>query len=78
MSDKHDPEVAALEAWMTGQGMSLPDLARELGMSYDGVYQSLRWRGRVSTGMQLRLIRRYGEAQAHAILNGSAAAQVQA
>ena len=77
MIDK-SPEATALETWMDGRGLSLPDFARELGMSYDGVYQSLRWRGRVSTGIKLRFIETFGIDEAKAVFNGSTPEQVQA
>lgn len=79
MTDKQaSPEVAALETWMEQRGLTLPDFAKELGMSYDGVYQSLRWRGRVSTGIKLRFIEAFGMDEARTIFNGSTPEQVQA
>lgn len=62
-------EVERLLIWMKRQNLSKRDLAAEIGMSYDGVYQILSWRKRISPGFKLRFIERYGSLVASEIFD---------
>ena len=53
-------EAERLTNWMHEHGHSITTLAAAVGMSYDGVYQILNVRGRVSPGFKLRFIQAFG------------------
>ena len=57
-------EKERIRQWMDVAGHTISSLAKEIGMSYDGVYQALNVRGRVSDGFKLRFINRFGIAAA--------------
>lgn len=62
-------EIERLTQWMKDNDVSMVSLASEIGMSYDGVYQVLHWRKRVSPGFKLRFIERFGSAVADTIFD---------
>lgn len=62
-------EVERLANWMHAEGHNVTTLAAAVGMSYDGVYQILNVRGRVSPGFKLRFIQVYGADVAAAIFD---------
>lgn len=62
-------EVDRMIEWLQANDISLPRLARTLGMSYDGVYQVLHVRRRLSGGFKFRFAARYGMTTARAIFD---------
>lgn len=76
MSDNvRNEETQRLLDWMAGQGFSVRKLAAETGMSYDGMYQILHARRRVSPGFKVRFIDRFGKEVADTIFDSPLAAQ---
>lgn len=53
-------EIDRLVAWLDEQHINMPMLAREINMSYDGVYQVLYVRKKLSDGFKLRFLTRFG------------------
>lgn len=68
-------EAQRLVDWMDLQGYTVRKLAGETGMSYDGMYQILHARGRVSPGFKVRFIDRFGKEVADTIFDSSLSAQ---
>lgn len=60
--------------WMDVAGHTISSLAKEIGMSYDGVYQALNVRERVSDGFKLRFINRFGIGAASQVFDLAVAA----
>lgn len=54
-----------LQRWMDEQGHTTTSLAQAVGMSYDGVYQVVHARGRISPGFQIKFIQAFGLDEAH-------------
>lgn len=53
-------EQDKLQRWMDENGYTISSLAQETQMSYDGMYQTLRFRKRVSAGFRVRFMERFG------------------
>lgn len=53
-------EIERIRKWMHETGHTVSSLAKELGMSYDGTYQVLSVRERLSNGFKFRFINRFG------------------
>lgn len=53
-------EVDRVLDWMQTNNISQPELARALGMGYDGLYKTLQVRKRLSSGFKFRFLARYG------------------
>jgi hypothetical protein len=53
-------EQDKLLRWMDENGFSISSLAQETQMSYDGMYQTLHVRKRISAGFRVRFIERFG------------------
>lgn len=68
-------EAQRLISWMDLQGYSIRKLAGETGMSYDGMYQILHARGRVSPGFKVRFINRFGKEIADTIFDSTLTVQ---
>lgn len=62
-------EVDRVLEWLQASDISLPELARSLGMSYDGVYQVLHVRKRLSGGFKFLFAARYGMATARSLFD---------
>jgi len=60
-------EVDRVIDWIETNQISQPELARTLGMSYDGLYQALHVRRRLSSGFKFRFLARYGEGMARSL-----------
>lgn len=69
-------ELERLMAWMESCGYSVRGLANETGMSYDGMYQILYARKRVSPGFKVRFIARFGKEIADTIFDSALAQEV--
>ena len=53
-------EQDRLLRWMNENGYSISSLAQETQMSYDGMYQTLHVRKRISAGFRVRFMERFG------------------
>lgn len=53
-------EQDKLQRWMDDNGYTISSLAQETQMSYDGMYQTLRARKRISAGFRVRFTERFG------------------
>jgi len=61
-------EINKLQAWMDEHGYSISSLAKELGVSYYGVYLVIH-RNRISPGFRLRFVERFGADAARSIFD---------
>ena len=67
-------EINKLKAWMEKHNYSIKELAKELGVSYYGVYLVFH-RARISPGFRLRFMHRFGVETANAIFDSPLAAE---
>jgi hypothetical protein len=70
-------ELERLQEWMETNDYTIKSLAAETGMSYDGMYQILRARGRISPGFKLRFAERFGGDVARDLFDKPAVAVVE-
>lgn len=64
-------ELERLTTWIESNGYTTRKLATELGMSFDGVYQVLYYRKRISPGFKLRFTERFGTQIANEIFDAT-------
>lgn len=57
-------EQDKLLQWMNENGYTVSTLAQETQMSYDGMYQALHVRKRISAGFRVRFTERFGSSVA--------------
>lgn len=69
-------EIQRIRKWMDETGYTVSSLAKEIGMSYDGTYQVLSVRERLSNGFKFRFINRFGIETAKAVFDFSPAGQI--